>query len=188
MAISCCWQYLVVGHCMGVKIAFTIKNEIEAESLSTWVLCVLRCIPGPNLVILAWTSYLTDKPKWDKIWQINKDFHRTKMHFGPNLVPSLNGRQVIVWTSSKWGKIWLSSWIWPWKSRSITPKNNRDLNQSVFQIWWFQFGRVTSYHTDKLVTDTQTDWHTRAHTHTQTQATTILECQNWPRVIKCKKH
>ena len=39
------------------KIAFTIKNEIEAEGLSrpksTGILAVLRCISGPNLVILA---------------------------------------------------------------------------------------------------------------------------------------
>ena len=42
------------------KIAFTIKNEIEAEGLSrtksTGILTVLRCISGPNLVILAWTG------------------------------------------------------------------------------------------------------------------------------------
>ena len=39
------------------KIAFTIKNEIQAEGLSrpksTGILTVLRCISGPNLVILA---------------------------------------------------------------------------------------------------------------------------------------
>ena len=40
--------------------AFTIKNEIEAECLSspksTWVLTVLRCISAPNLASLAWTG------------------------------------------------------------------------------------------------------------------------------------
>ena len=38
-----------------------IKNEIEAEGLSrlksTRILTVLRCISGPNLVIVAWTGY-----------------------------------------------------------------------------------------------------------------------------------
>ena len=37
-----------------------IKNEIEAESLScpksTGIITVLRCISGPNLVIVAWTG------------------------------------------------------------------------------------------------------------------------------------
>ena len=37
-----------------------IKNEIEADSLSrtksTEILTVLRCISGPNLVIVAWTG------------------------------------------------------------------------------------------------------------------------------------
>ena len=37
-----------------------IKNEIEAEGLSrpksTGILTVLRCISGPNLVIVAWTG------------------------------------------------------------------------------------------------------------------------------------
>ena len=41
----------------GVKKAFIIKNEIEAEGLSRpksiGILTVLRCISGPNLVILA---------------------------------------------------------------------------------------------------------------------------------------
>ena len=49
------------------KIAFTIKNEIEAEGLSrpksTAILTVLRCISGPNLVIVAWTGYCMDKLK-----------------------------------------------------------------------------------------------------------------------------
>ena len=37
-----------------------IKNEIEAEGLScpkwTGILTVLRCVSGPNLVIVAWTG------------------------------------------------------------------------------------------------------------------------------------
>ena len=42
------------------KNSFTIKNEIEAESLSLpksiRIITVLRLIPGPNLVILSWTG------------------------------------------------------------------------------------------------------------------------------------
>ena len=42
------------------KIAFTLKNEIEAEGLSCpkaiRILTIPGCISVPNLVILAWTS------------------------------------------------------------------------------------------------------------------------------------
>ena len=42
--------------------------------------------------------------------------------------PSLKRWWVMAWKSSKWDKFWLWSSIWPWKSRAITPQNNRDLN------------------------------------------------------------
>ena len=97
--------------------------------------------------------------------------------------PSLNGWWVMVRTSSKWGKFGLSSQIWPWRSRSISPQNNRDLNQGLLHLW-SKFGdpslngsRVIA-RTSKWLTHRQTD----RHTHTQTQATTIPEGQNWPRV------
>ena len=32
-------------------------------------------------------------------------------------------------------KIWLLSQIWPWRSRSIVPQNNRDLNQVILHLW-----------------------------------------------------
>ena len=48
---------------------------------------------------------------------------------------SLNGWWVMVWTNSKWGKIWPSSQIWPWRSRSIISKNNKDPNQDVLHLW-----------------------------------------------------
>ena len=92
-----------------------------------------------------------------------------------------NGWWLITRTSSKWGKFWLWSSIWPWSSRSIVPKNNRDLNQGLLHLWsqfgdsslngWWIIARTSSW-----LTDTQT------HTHIHTQATTIPEGQNWPRV------
>ena len=91
----------------------------------------------------------------------------------------------MVRTSSKLGELWLWSSIWPWRSRSIAPQNNRDLNQGLLHLW-SKFGdpslngsRVIA-RTSKWLTHIQTD----THTHTQTQATTIPEGQNWPRVIK----
>ena len=86
-------------------------------------------------------------------------------------------------TSQKWGKFWLSSPISPWRSPSITPQNNRDLNQGLLHLWskfgdpglngWWIIARTSSWLTDR---------HTHTHTHTHTQASTIPEGQNWPRV------
>ena len=96
--------------------------------------------------------------------------------------PSFNGGWVMVRKSSKWGKFSLLSWIWPWRSRSITPQNNTDLNQGLLHLR-SKFGDpslkwVMSYRSDKLGVDTQ------GHEHRQTQATTIPESQNWPRVTE----
>ena len=64
-------------------------------------------------------------------------------------------------TSSKWGKFWLWSSIWPWRSRSIIPQNNRALNQGLLHLWskfgdpslngWWVIARTNSW-----LTDTQT--------------------------------
>ena len=100
---------------------------------------------------------------------------------------SLNMWWVMAWTSSKWGKFGFSSWIWSWRSGSIAPKNNRDLNQVLLHLlskfngsslntWWFMA------RTSSGLTDTHTDRHTHRQTDRQTQATTIPEGQNWPRV------
>ena len=49
--------------------------------------------------------------------------------FGSN--PNFNLWGLVAWTSSKWGKFWLLSSIWPWKSRSINPKTIR-ISTKVF--------------------------------------------------------
>ena len=74
---------------------------------------------------------------------------------------------VIPWRSSKWGKFWLWSSIWPWRSRSILPQNNRDLNQGLLHLWsksgdpslngWWVIARTSS-------------WLMHGRTHTQTDA------------------
>ena len=102
---------------------------------------------------------------------------------------NLNRWWVMAWASSKCGKFGISSEIWPWRSRSIAPQNNRDLNQVVLHLlakfggsslnaWWFMA------RTSSGLTDTHTD----RHTHRQTQATTIPEGQNWPRVKTIPLH
>ena len=96
---------------------------------------------------------------------------------------SVNGWQVIVRTSSKWGKIRLSRSIWPWSSRSITPQNNRHLNQGVLHLC-FKFGDFSLngwwviVRTSKWLIHTHTYTHTLTDTHTG--AMTIPEGQNWP--------
>ena len=62
---------------------------------------------------------------------------------------------------------------------SIVPQDNMDLNQGLLQLWskfgdpslkgWWVIARTNS-------------WLTHRHTHRQTQATTIPEGPNWPRV------
>ena len=67
----------------------------------------------------------------------------------------------------------------------MNPKNNRDLNQGVLHFW-SKFGDCSLsgwqviVRTNWWLTDTHTHIHT--HTHRQTQATTIPEGHNWPRV------
>ena len=75
---------------------------------------------------------------------------------------------VMACTSSTLGKFWLWSSIWPWRSWSIIPQNNRALNQGLLHLWskfgdpslngWWVIARTNSW-----LTDTQT--HTHIHTH-----------------------
>ena len=111
----------------------------------------------------SWSSRLI-KPK------INRDLNHIKMHFWPKQGDSNFNRSIIIArTNSKWGKIRLWSKIWPWRSRSITPKNNRDLNQGLLHLWskfgdpslnrWWVIARTNSW-----LTHIQTDTHTHTHT------------------------
>ena len=50
--------------------------------------------------------------------KINRDFSSAKMHDS-----NLNWWRITAWTNSKW------------RSRSINPQNNRDLNQGILHLW-----------------------------------------------------
>ena len=107
------------------------------------------------------------------------------MHFWPKFGNTdFNWWWLIARTSSKWGKFWLLSSIWPWSSRSIAPRINRDLNQGLLHLW-SKFG--DSSLNSWLVIARTSWWLTDRHTHTHTQATTIPEGHNWPRVTKWNK-
>ena len=82
------------------------------------------------------------------------------MHFWPKFGNTdFNWWWLFARTSSKWGKFWLLSSIWPWSSRSIVPQNNRDLNQGLFHLWskfgdsslngWWVIARTSWWLTDR---------------------------------------
>ena len=105
------------------------------------------------------------------------------MHFWPKFGNTdFNWWWLIARTSSKWGKFWLLSSIWPWSSRSIVPRSNRDLNQGLLHLWskfgdsslnsWWVIARTNWWLTDR---------HTRTHTRRQQQYG-----KNWPWKSKYK--
>ena len=106
------------------------------------------------------------------------DRMRFRSKFGDS---SLIGRWVMVRTSSKWGKIWFSSLIWPWRSRSIIPKNNRGPKQGVLHLW-SKFGNPSLNERRVIVRTSSWLIHTHRHIDPQTQSMTIPEGQNWSRV------
>ena len=100
--------------------------------------------------------------------KINKNLNLGILHLWPKFGdPSLNRWWVIVPTSSKWGKFLLWSLIWPWRSMSITPQNNIDLNQGILHLW-SKFGdpRLNGW---RVIA--RTSWGlTHTYGHTQTDA------------------
>ena len=82
-------------------------------------------------------------------------------------------------TNSKWGKFWLWSESWPWRSRSITPKTIGILTK-VFYTYGPNL-LILAWTGDELSRG-QTCWRTDGLTDGQTKATTIPIGQNWPRV------
>ena len=87
---------------------------------------------------------------------------------GPNL-------EILSWIGSEWWQgqaqnmaiFLLLSWIWPWSSRSITPQNNRDLNQGVLPLW-SKFGD-SSLNARQVIARTS-KWLPHTQTHGQTNA------------------
>ena len=90
------------------------------------------------------------------------------MHFWPKFGNTdFNWWWLFARTSSKWGKFWLLSSIWPWSSRSIVPQNNRDLNQGLFHLWSkFSDSSLNSWWVIARTSWWLTDRHTHTHTHT----------------------
>ena len=95
----------------------------------------------------------------------------------------LNEGWVIARTSSKWGKFWLWSSIWHWKSRSITPKTIGILTK-VFYTYGPNL--VILAWTGVELSRGQTWWRTDWRTDGRSQTTTIPVGQYWHRVKNMK--
>ena len=80
---------------------------------------------------------------------------------------SLNGWWVMVRTSSKWGKFWLLSKIWPWRSRLISPKTIGTLTK-VFCIFGSNLVILAGMGPE-LSRGQASDWYTDTRTHRQRQ-------------------
>ena len=99
--------------------------------------------------------------------KISGDLNSAKMQFCYKFGNcNLNWWWVMACTSSKWGKFWLWSSIWPWRSWSIIPQNYRALNQGLLHLW-SKFGDP-SLNGSWVIARTNswlTDTHTYTHTH-----------------------
>ena len=103
--------------------------------------------------------------------QNNRDLNQGIFHLWSKFGgPSLNRWWVIVRTSSKWGKFWLWSYIWPWRSRSITPKTIGILTK-VFYTYGTNLV-ILARTGPELSRGQASHWHTDSHTHTDTQTHT----------------
>ena len=103
--------------------------------------------------------------------KINRDLNSAMMHFRSKFGNTdFNWWWLIARTNShaqNGVNVDLNS-IWPWRSRSIAPQNNRALNQGLLHLWsrfgdpsligWWIITRTRSWLTD-----------TRTHTHTRRQ-------------------
>ena len=122
-----------------------------------------------NIKSSIWCGFEIKNRNWSSISikpKIDRYLNSTKMYFCSKFGNcNFNWWWVMAWTSSKWGKFWLWSSIWPWRSWSIVPQNNRTLNQGLSHLWskfsdpslngWWIIVRTSSW-----LTDTQTHTYT----------------------------
>ena len=95
-----------------------------------------------------------------------RDLNSAKMYFCSKCGNcNYNWWWVMAWTSSEWGKFWLWSSVWPWRSRLIVPQNNRDLNQGLLHLW----SKFDDPSLKGLWVIARTSWGFDAHTRTHTR-------------------
>ena len=133
----------------GINLDLQVKFDIEDQGQSTTktigFLTVLRCISGPNLVILTYTS---EKLSCGQAQNVVKFDFKVKFDLEDQ------GRS-------------------PPKIIGILTKVFCVSHPNLVILAWTA---------DELPCGQASDWYTHGHTDTQTQAMTIPESQNWPRV------
>ena len=102
-----------------------------------------------------WMTQSLEKSNWFEIKNKTEDR-------GQSIPKSVVTYRADKLTNSKWGKFWLWSEIWPWRSRSITPQNDRVLNEGGLLHLWSKFGDSSlngwwSIARTNLVTDGRTE-------------------------------
>ena len=113
--------------------------------------------------------------------KINRDLNSANVHFGSKFGNFILDRWwMMARTSSKYGNFLLLSYIWPWSSRSITPQNNRDLNQGVL-LFWSKFGNSNLNGWQVIARTSKVLPHTQTHRQTDA-ANDNTRKPNWPRV------
>ena len=116
---------------------------------------------------------------WANVAQnINSDKMHIWSKFGD---PSLNCWSVIAdraaRTNSEFGKIRLSNWIWPWRSRSFNTKKTIGISTNVFYIFWFKPDNSSSNGCGVIV------WtNLLTYTHRQMRVVAIPADRDCPRV------
>ena len=100
--------------------------------------------------------------------------------FGPNLV-------ILAWTGDELSYRQAQNGVkfdfevkFDLEGQGQSPQKNTDLNQGLLHLW-SKFG-VPTLNGWWVIARTTGGWLTHTDTHRHTQATTILEGQNWPRV------
>ena len=78
--------------------------------------------------------------------QINRCIDSAKMRFRSKFGNyNFNRWWLILWTNSKWINLDVLSSIWPFRSRSIKPQNNRDFCEGDLHFW-SKFGNYRLNH------------------------------------------
>ena len=186
------------------KINFMLKNETEAKCLSrpksVGILTALRCISGPNLAILAWAG---DKLSRGQAQSDVKFYFQVKFDLegqGPS-TPKTKGILTVLRYICCPNLVMLT-----WACDKLSCGQAQNEVKCDFQFDLEGQGRLTlkstgiltnvfctsgqnlvilAWTADDLSCGQASYWYT--HTDTQTQAMTIPEGQNWPRVKRCDR-
>ena len=122
-----------IKSCLGHKYVYVYEVQCWTVALKSWYLYFLPQTPETMFGDETLRNF-QDSAKmhfWSKFW--NPDFNRWV------LIARTNSQ------AQNGVKFWFWSWIRPWRSRSITPKNIRDLNHGLLHQCQWLCGIVYTY-------------------------------------------